>query len=201
MNRRDRTSPSNTRISWLLRHGAREARLSMDEAGWAPIGEVLRALRIDREALDGIVSQNNKARFDVEGDRIRASQGHSLDGMPVTREALEASWAIYKGEDRIWHGTHVEAIEGIAREGIHSGQRTHVHLARGLDSTVGKRHNVHVMLAVSVERLRKAGLEVYESPNGVILTRSVPADCIVHLRAISQRAQAQQRALQATLNL
>lgn len=187
------------RLSWLLRHGANEERLPMDTAGWAPVADVLRIARCGRDTLEEVVLRNNKSRFEYDGERVRAAQGHSLDGTPVTLEGLEASWQRYDGEDRIWHGTSVEAIEGIAREGIHRGQRTHVHLAEAVDSRVGKRANVHVMLAVSASQLREAGFEVFKSPNGVILTRHVPVGCIVALDALSKRAREEAGALRAAL--
>lgn len=181
---------TSRKLSWLLRHGAGEAGLAMDAAGWARIDDVMARLRCSRATLDHAVAHNNKSRFTVEGDRIRATQGHSRDTMPVELDALEASWARYNGRDTIWHGTHPDAVEGIAREGIHAGRRTHVHLAATLDSRVGKRANVHIMLGVSATRLRQAGHEVFVSPNGVVLTRAVPADCIVELRSMTRRAQA-----------
>ena len=105
---------TSKRLSWLLRHGADEAGLAMDEAGWSEIHDVLRVLSITREELDLAVSQNDKVRLVVAGDLIRAGQGHSLAGMPVTREALEASWDRFQPEGPLWHGTRVAAMTGIA---------------------------------------------------------------------------------------
>ena len=167
------------KLSWLLRHGAGTKGLPMDAAGWVPVADVLSTLRVSRGALEATVADNNKSRFQVKGERVRASQGHSRQGMPVTLDALEASWERYEGPDSIWHGTRREAVESISHKGIHSGARTHVHLACSLTSHVGKRHNVPVMLEVSCQRLRDAGHEVFVSPNGVVLTRFVPPHCIV----------------------
>jgi putative RNA 2'-phosphotransferase len=46
---------------------------------------------------------------------------------------------------------------------------------------VGKRAQVDVLLEVSVARLRDHGLTVWRSPNGVLLVRRVPPDCIVRV--------------------
>jgi putative RNA 2'-phosphotransferase len=169
----------------------------MDAAGWADIGEVLRALRMTRDTLEATVEGNDKARFEVRGKRIRACQGHSLRGMPVTREALEGSWEPFGEEGPVWHGTRIAALAGIAREGILPGDRTHVHLAEALDSTVGKRANVDVMLEVSPPRLHAAGLDLFVSPNGVLLAREVPPSAIVGLRAMTERARRQEPVLRA----
>jgi len=181
---------TSKRLSWLLRHGADEAGLAMDEAGWSEIHDVLRVLSITREELDLAVSQNDKVRLVVAGDLIRAGQGHSLAGMPVTREALEASWDRFQPEGPLWHGTRVAAMTGIADQGIVPGQRSHVHLAVAADSQVGKRSSVDLLLEVSPPRLEEAGIGIFLAPNGVVLVRWVPAAAITGLRTESKAGRA-----------
>ncbi|HVK66150.1 MAG TPA: RNA 2'-phosphotransferase [Polyangium sp.] len=176
-------------LSWLLRHGAREAGVSMDAAGWVPVPEVLRYLRISRAALDEVVATNNKSRLQLEGERVRASQGHSTENMPVTIEALEASWRPYTAGGSLWHGTTVEATAPIAREGLSPQKRTHVHLAPSLESKVGKRAATPVMLEISAERLQGAGQGVWEAQNGVVLVRHVPVSCFVDLVCTTRAAK------------
>ena len=135
---------------------------------------------------------NGKQRLQVVGDRIRCSQGHSLDGTPVTLEALEASWRPLQGDDWVWHGTKVDAALAIATSGqIGPRGRTHVHLAAALDAVVGKRHGTPVMLGLRPSGLEAAGLRLFCSPNGVILARRVPASAIerVVLRSRSARGR------------
>lgn len=195
----DQVSEVSKKLSWLLRHGAGEAGLAMDEAGWVPVDEVLRKLHLSAETLTRVVAENNKARLEWEGGRIRACQGHSTDGMPVTREALEASWARYEGSGPLWHGTSVDAVPSILREGILSVGRTHVHLAEATDSKVGKRAQVDVLLEVSVPGLKEAGLGVFQSSNGVILVRSVPPSCLIGVVAQTRAGRARQGELEALL--
>lgn len=200
MNDRALAQASKT-LSWLLRHGAREAGLAMDAAGWASVDEVLRALGISREVLARVVAENTKSRLELDGDRVRASQGHSLEGTPVTLEALEASWTPVLATAPAWHGTHLDALPGIAREGLLPVRRTHVHLAEAPSSRVGKRASVHVLLEVSPVRLAGHGLGLFRSPNGVLLARRVPPDCLVDLVAVTARARAREPELRALLGL
>ena len=151
----------------------------MDAAGFCAIADVLDALALSREALDAIVRTNNKARFEVRGERIRASQGHSREGMPVTLDALEASWSRFAGDGPVWHGTRRETLPLIRKDGLLPGARTHVHLAPAKDARVGKRAHVEVLLEVAPARLADRGIAIFESPNGVLLARTVPPDCIV----------------------
>jgi putative RNA 2'-phosphotransferase len=189
MNRNNDSTGASKKLSWLLRHGANEAGLEMDAAGWAEIEDVRRILHMGRQALEAAVENNNKARLQVRGTRIRACQGHSLRDMPVTCEALEATWEEVAGEAPVFHGTRVAALVGIAREGILPGERTHVHLAEAVDSTVGKRSAVDVMIEVSPSRLRAAGIGLHRSPNGVLLARRVPVSAIVGLLPMIDKAR------------
>jgi putative RNA 2'-phosphotransferase len=85
----DRAHVSKT-LSWLLRHGAAEAGLHLDAAGWAPLADVLRITGVSRGDVEAAVRDNTKRRFELDGDRIRAVQGHS--STQVDLDALEASW-------------------------------------------------------------------------------------------------------------
>lgn len=201
MGEKERIKRLSKRLSWLLRHGARETGLTMDAAGWAPVAEVLEHLRVARPALEQVVTLNDKARLQLVGEQIRATQGHSLEGAPVTLEALEASWTAWTSDAALWHGTRSESVAPIAREGILPIARTHVHLAASLESRVGKRYQVGVMLQVSPRLLRERGIDVFASPNGVILVRRVPPECITGLQPISKRARAQERELRGLLGL
>jgi putative RNA 2'-phosphotransferase len=196
---RDRHTDTSKKLSWLLRHGAPSEGIAMDDAGWVAVADVLRALGLTRDELASVVELNTKSRLDLRGERIRASQGHSTEGMPVTHDALEASWERFTGEGPLWHGTAVDALPGIAREGIVPQARTHVHLTDALDSKVGKRASVDVMIEVSAARLGALGIGVFQSQNGVILARRVPLSTITGMRALSARAKREEPALRALL--
>ena len=164
----------------------------MDEAGWAEVDDVLAILAITRAQLDLAVQNNDKGRLAIEGSRVRACQGHSLANMPVTRDALERSWQLVHPSASLWHGTRVPAIEGIAKDGILAGQRSHVHLAESPDSQVGKRSAVDFLVEVSAARLNEAAIGVFRSANGVLLVRYVPRSAITGLKATSKAGRAAQ---------
>ena len=184
------TVNASKKLSWLLRHGAAEAGIVLDQEGWASVAEVLRVLAMNRAQFDRAVETNEKKRFDVDGDLVRACQGHSEGVGGVTLEALEQSWEVLGDTDGIvWHGTHVDALEGIAAEGISSVSRTHVHLASTTDAKVGKRANVDILLGVSLAALRSSGQTVWRSANGVVLVRHVPAAAIVALASATKHGE------------
>jgi putative RNA 2'-phosphotransferase len=147
----------------------------MTADGWAAIDDVLRVLGMDRSRLDIAVRENDKQRLQADGERIRACQGHSAEGMPVTREALENSWRRVTPDHLLWHGTNEAALARIEAQGLLPGRRTHVHLAPAKNSHVGRRSAVDVLLGIDPAKL---GQPVFEAPNGVLLTRFVPAAAI-----------------------
>ncbi|GAA0947920.1 RNA 2'-phosphotransferase [Kribbella koreensis] len=168
-------SKDSRAISRLLRHTGGERGLAMSADGWALIEDVCKLLEMDRTALAAAVEQNDKARLQVDGERIRACQGHSAAGMPVTREALENSWRRVRPVEELWHGTNQAVLEAILREGLQPGRRTHVHLAPSRNSHVGRRSRVDVLLGIDPAKLDQP---VFQAPNGVLLVRSVPPGAI-----------------------
>jgi putative RNA 2'-phosphotransferase len=176
-------------LSKLLRHTAGERGLAMTPDGWADVADVCALLKIDRTTLLRAVEHNDKSRLELDGDRIRAGQGHSREGMPVTLEALEQSWRRVEPAELLWHGTSVAAVEGIARTGLEPGRRTHVHLAPAADSHVGRRSAVDLLLGIDPAQLRDHGIAVFEAPNGVLLARRVPTGCFSRVDSASRAGQ------------
>jgi putative RNA 2'-phosphotransferase len=188
-------------LSWLLRHGAGEAGLAMDDAGWAHVSDVLVMLDLSPAELIEAVETNDKGRLQLDDDRIRACQGHSLAGMPVTQDALERSWTAIEPDSPLWHGTTELAVRSIASGGIQPGGRTHVHLAPTTTSHVGKRAAVEVLLEVSPQQLANNDVMIFEAPNGVILVRHVPPTAIVGAQSGNRRNALDLDGIHRTLGL
>jgi len=188
-------------LSWLLRHGAYEQNLTMDEAGWVKLKEILPILDISQPELEQIVNTDTKQRFQLINQSIRACQGHSTKNRAVTPDALENSWLEYTDDHSIWHSTTAGNIFNIACEGIKPMARTHVHCASRYDSSVGKRTNAPILLEISPSKIRDAGLKIFVAPNGVVLTRYVPPEAIINLIAVTKRAKKQEATLRKYLGL
>jgi putative RNA 2'-phosphotransferase len=99
---------------------------------------------------------------------IRANQGHSVEvnlGYPATPPP-----------EILYHGTVAKYLPSIRENGIHKGQRHHVHLSASLEvaNTVGKRRGQPVILTIRAREMNVAGHDFYVSANGVWLTDFVP---------------------------
>ncbi|MGW4705350.1 RNA 2'-phosphotransferase [Streptomyces sp. NPDC004285] len=180
MNRRQppddrRTVKVSKYLSKHLRHQPERIGLVLDAQGWTEIEALLRAtaehgFTITREELDHVVATNDKKRFAIEGTRIRASQGHTVEidlGLPA------AAPPAY-----LYHGTVADRLSAIRAEGLRPMARHHVHLSpdRETATRVGARRGRPVVLSVDAGAMHRAGHVFHVSANGVWLTDAVPPE-------------------------
>jgi len=158
-------------LSLLLRHKPETIGLTLDKNGWANIDELMKKskhIRLTRALIDEVVADNDKQRFIVEGDRIRANQGHSI--------SVDMEFKAVTPPEMLYHGTATRFLESIMKEGLTKQKRQHVHLSKNIETAtaVGKRHGKVVILEVDAKRMFEDGYEFYLSENGVWLTDVVP---------------------------
>jgi putative RNA 2'-phosphotransferase len=166
-------------LSFVLRHEPQAIGLVLDENGWAPVEELLDKARahgkaLSRELLDTIVATSPKKRFafSEDGQRIRASQGHSVE--------VDLAYEPAVPPQVLFHGTVAAALEPIRAEGLRKMQRHHVHLSADEDTarTVALRRGKPVVLLIAAARMQAAGHVFFVSANGVWLTEQVPPQFI-----------------------
>jgi putative RNA 2'-phosphotransferase len=169
-------------ISLVLRHDPAKIGLALDENGWADVNELLRkagkaGVSIDRSMLEQVVAQNEKKRFvfSADGQRIRASQGHSIS-VDLALEPISPPNVLY-------HGTATRFQASILEKGLVPGQRNHVHLSADTKTAimVGKRHGQPIVFTVKAREMEQAGFSFYLSENKVWLTAAVPPEYLAFL--------------------
>jgi putative RNA 2'-phosphotransferase len=161
-------------LSRHLRHRPEHIGLTLDANGWVDVDQLIRAaatdgVRFTRHELEHVVTTSDKRRFALDGDRIRASQGHSV---PVDLDLPAAEPPGY-----LYHGTVARSLPAIRVEGLRPMRRHHVHLSadRETATRVGARRGRPVVLAVDAAAMRRAGHIFRISANGVWLVDAVPA--------------------------
>ncbi len=163
-------------LSLVLRHQPNTIGISLDENGWTDVLTLIDKMNaagfaIDRNILGHVVSTNNKKRFafDEAGDKIRASQGHSVE--------IELGYAPAKPPAVLYHGTGEKSVPSILQTGIEKRERQHVHLSADKNTAVkvGQRHGKPFVFMVWAEKMWDDGHIFYLSQNGVWLTDHVPA--------------------------
>ncbi|MFJ4523846.1 RNA 2'-phosphotransferase [Streptomyces sp. NPDC088810] len=168
-----RTVKVSKYLSRHLRHQPERIGLTPDASGWVEIDALIAAaaahgFRFTREELDHVVATNDKRRFAIEGGRIRASQGHSIEvdlGLPPATPP-----------PYLYHGTVAAHLAAIRAEGLRPMTRHAVHLSadRETATRVGARRGRPVVLAVDAGAMHRDGHVFHVSANGVWLTAAVP---------------------------
>ena len=164
-------------ISLILRHKPETIGITLDENGWADVGELIKGInasgrRIDMPLLEEIVRTDNKQRYSFNEDRtlIRANQGHSIN---VDVELKEC-----EPPEQLFHGTGERFAAAIRKEGLKPMSRLYVHLSKDRDTAekVGARHGKPHIFFVHSGKMFRQGYKFYLSENGVWLTKSVPPE-------------------------
>lgn len=167
-------------LSLVLRHRPEMIGIRLDDAGWAPVAELLKAcaahgVALTEQQLRDVVQNNDKQRFafSEDGSMIRASQGHSV--------SVELGYEPAVPPETLYHGTVDHFISSIERNGLVKGKRHHVHLSpdTATAAKVGGRRGKPVILEIKAGEMHRAGIAFFVSANGVWLTEHVPPDYIV----------------------
>lgn len=168
-------------LSLVLRHQPEAAGIKLDENGWVEISSLLAGARkagklFDRNQLQRIVRESDKQRFVIEGDRIRANQGHSVK--------IDLGLSDTVPPDELFHGTVDRFIDMIMAEGLKRMNRHHVHLSPDIETAkkVGSRRGVPVILRIDSLAMHEQGHKFMCSENGVWLTDRVPSTYISKIR-------------------
>ncbi len=166
------------RMAYVLRHNPAGYGVSIDDAGWVDIGELLSALRrdlpwVERWHIEAVALLDRKGRYEVRGGRVRARYGHSI---PVKVEPLPG-----EAPRLLYHGTVRSRLGSILSKGILPMGRTLVHLSSDYSDAVstGRRHGRDVVvLVVDVECLKARGLRPARKGKTIYTVEHVPPECI-----------------------
>ena len=162
-------------LSLVLRHKPETIGIQLDENGWTDVDILLEksndyGIKLDKEVLHHIVTTNSKKRFafNDSADKIRASQGHSVD--------VELGYTNQKPPDVLYHGTGENSVSSILKAGLEKRSRQHVHLSSDIETAikVGQRHGKPLVFTILAGQMFADNFEFYLSDNGVWLTDYVP---------------------------
>lgn len=177
-------SKTSKKISYLLRHNPED--LTMDTEGYVEVHDLLEKLDISMSKLEKVVKDNDKQRFSFNNDKtkIRANQGHSIDGIDLGLKSKKPPIYLY-------HGTSPSFLNSIKIDGIKKRTRNHVHLSSDIETAydVGKRHSKEsepIILQINSGLMGFNGFKFYQSKNGVWLSEIIPPEYIKEIRYINK---------------
>lgn len=173
-------------LSKVLAHALRHApwiyELELDQSGWTDVTAVLDALSSRRRWADVglddlayVIEHQNKERYQLDGMRIRALYGHSLQAKIIKESATPPTI--------LYHGTSPHAAEIILEQGLKPMRRQYVHLSVDTDTAVDvgqRKAEVPVLLYIDTDTAVQNGCSFYKGNELVWLADSIPP-AYIHL--------------------
>ena len=127
-------------LTYLLRHRPEEYPLVFDAQGFVDWREVVESVQerfydVTEEQIKGVVTGARKKRFELRGDKVRATYGHSFPvdlGMAATEPPL-----------MLYYGTARDLAQALLRDGLKPRDRQYVHLSVSAEEAeaVARRHD------------------------------------------------------------
>ena len=168
-------------LSLLLRHKPEILGITIDSDGFASVSlsELVSFMSQQPNYQDltvqdiiTLVAEDQKGRYKIVGDRIRALYDHSV---PVSL-LKENTPSIDKTPEFLYHGTSKKSIDSIFLHGLISGNRVYVHLSDNLERaiSVGKRHSSNpVIIKINAKGFVKDGNTVKKAGKDTYISESI----------------------------
>ncbi|MFN2340862.1 MAG: RNA 2'-phosphotransferase [Halanaerobium sp.] len=179
----NKTKLSKT-ISYILRHHPEDFNLKLAADASVETDELLKVLRnkfknTTKDDLIQLVKNDPKGRFSFLDDRkrIRASYGHSIEGVNPNYLAVEPPEILY-------HGTRPEVKDKILASGLKPMGRNYVHLSLGVkeaEKVARRRTNQPLIFKVKALKAHQEGQKFYKTAADIYLTDKVSADYLLLL--------------------
>ncbi|MFC1514962.1 RNA 2'-phosphotransferase [Candidatus Omnitrophota bacterium] len=161
-------------LSYVLRHDPGKYDLRLDKHGYAELKDVLALLRerfrqFTNETLFRVVDEDEKGRFEMKDDKIRATYGHSI-AVENPRESVAPPELLY-------HGTSPYNAEVIVSEGLKPMGRKYVHMSQNEEDArgVGSRHTADpVIVFIEAAKAYAQGTTFFREGR-IFLAEFIPA--------------------------
>lgn len=165
-------------MSKVLRHEPDVIGIKLDENGWVGLDEFNDKLKnvfkdISIEKIKYIVNKDDKQRYSILDNKIRANQGHN------SKLNVNLEFKKIIPNTNLYHGTIDKFIDSIKDNGLLPQSRQYVHLSSSLKiaKNVAKRRinegNI-VIIEIDVEKMINDGYNFYLSDNNVFLVKNIP---------------------------
>jgi putative RNA 2'-phosphotransferase len=163
-------------ISHALRHEPQQYGIILDRDGWVEFETLKKGILknnpdfedFDLDTVMQILEQSDKKRFEIQGQKIRALYGHSIDEKVTYPEAIPP--------EILYHATSPESLEAILKEGLKPVYRQYVHLSSDpelcLQAAKRKTKNP-VLLKVDTVKALENGVKFFNPEGSVWLAEFI----------------------------
>ncbi|MDK2796244.1 MAG: putative 2-phosphotransferase [Archaeoglobaceae archaeon] len=176
--RKDKVEKLGKFVSGLLRHFPQKFELEIDENGWVSFEELVRVVSrkyrwANRWVLKAMVYSDEKKRYEIKGEKIRARYGHSIDVKLSDMPEAE--------EDTLYYGTSEEEANRMLEIGIKPVNQAYVHLSTSIERSIEVatlRTNKPIILEIDAKKAREDGIRILKANDFIALAKEIPAKYI-----------------------
>ncbi len=160
-------------MSFVLRHRPENFGLRLDPFGFVNIRDLLSVLQnrygnVQLSDIQRVVEDCPKGRFQIEGEKIRARYGHSVDVQLDTQPSEPPQY--------LYHGTSPTMKNSILEQGLKPIKRRYVHLSKSKDEAFkvgGRKSKNPVAFSIKAKEAFETGIKFYDM-GMVVLSEFVP---------------------------
>ena len=160
-------------MAYVLRHNPDRYGLRPDRHGYVNFQEFLRIAsrrypEVSPEQLRNLIEGEGAARFEVDGDRLRARYGHSIQVEPAG-PAVEPPVHLY-------HGADASSVDGLLCQGLEPVDRRMLHLSVTVDEALAvtqRRTAQAATIRIDALAASHAGIAFYREGN-LYLAAAIP---------------------------
>ena len=176
------TVKQSKKLTYALRHGAEKLKLNMSPDGFVAVSELLslRQFRgLSLELIQSIAANCPKQRFGLKEEDgrwfVRANQGHTTKRVKSSELLTPITSAAEIPNGTCIHGTYRRYLRQIKATGLSRMKRNNIHFTPHLVSDPkqphsGFRASCDTLIYLNVEAVLAAGIKLYISSNGVVLS-------------------------------
>jgi putative RNA 2'-phosphotransferase len=159
-------------LALVLRHRALSFDLPMDDEGFVPIDDLLDLMSERQPALDWVepehlvtlASNQGRQRFEVRGDSVRATYGHSFH-RPIHYADAQPPEELYVAVPRA-------RLAEVRAKGLFPVGRQYVHLSvdRAEAEEIGRHHDEHPsVVTIRAREAHTGGVPFHRPTDGIFL--------------------------------
>ncbi len=160
-------------VSGALRHFPDDLGLAMNQHGWVDVDVLCDAMRTrykwaNKEKLFSIIESDEKGRYELRGNKIRARYGHSVD---IDLDYAENTLP------ELYYGASREEVDILLEKGIKPIKQRYVHLSTSVEKAkeVAKIHTEDpVLLAINAEEAQNDGVTMLSATDNIVLSEEIP---------------------------
>ncbi|HIF90778.1 MAG TPA: RNA 2'-phosphotransferase [Candidatus Poseidoniales archaeon] len=183
----DRESNSLGRmLALVLRHAPEKFNVEMDINGWVNSRELSESIAKQRRNFhwlrawhfEAIANADVKGRYQVEGEMMRATYGHSVE--------LELDLPTDNIPESLYYPSEEEQISTLKEFGILAGDRNHVHLSKTIVNALEAGHvRISRPSIVEIDTVRAIadGHIIYRAGTTVYLVDEIPGEYLYQVES------------------